>query len=132
MSGCRTGGMGLCAGAVFLGLAGCDGGGSRRYAVSGEVKFPGKPLDQGAITFVAQDPALGSGGGAQIKGGHDDIPAAHGLLPGKYRVMITGTSSACGISPRARGSSTPPRRTPACASFRSPEGEPQAAWHRET
>jgi hypothetical protein len=34
--------------------------------------------------------------------------------------------------PQARGSSTPPRRTTPCASPRSPEGEPQAAWHIET
>jgi hypothetical protein len=31
-----------------------------------------------------------------------------------------------------KGSSTPPRRTTPCASFRSPEGELQAAWHIET
>jgi hypothetical protein len=101
MSGWRTGWMWLCAGAVFIGLAGCDGGGSRRYAVSGEVKFQGKPLDQGAITFVAQDPSLGSGGGAQIKAGHYDIPAAHGLLPGKYRVMITSATPGAAPDPDA-------------------------------
>jgi hypothetical protein len=92
MSRCRTGWTLFCAGAVFASLAGCDAGGSRRYAVSGEVKFQGKPLDQGAITFLAQDAALGSGGGAQIKDGHYDIPAAHGLLPGKYRVMVTSAT----------------------------------------
>jgi hypothetical protein len=58
-------------------------------AVSGEVKFQGKPLDQGAITFLADDPSQGSGGGAPIKDGRYSIPAQHGLLPGRYKVMIT-------------------------------------------
>jgi len=70
-------------------LAGCAGGEAKRYAVSGVVKWRGKPLDQGAITFLAEDPALGSGGGDMIKDGRYSIPAKQGLLPGRYKVMIT-------------------------------------------
>jgi len=87
----------LCACAVLAGVAGCQGGGPQRYAVSGEVKFQGRPLDQGAVTFLAQDPSLASGGGAMIKDGRYSIPAEHGLLPGKYRVMVT--SAAPGAPP---------------------------------
>ena len=36
----------LCACAVVAGLAGCGDSGPKRYAVSGEVKWRGKPLDQ--------------------------------------------------------------------------------------
>jgi hypothetical protein len=71
-----------------VGVTGC-GGEAKRLAVSGEVKFQGKPLDQGAITFLADEPSLGSGGGAPIKDGRYSIPAQHGLLPGRYKVMVT-------------------------------------------
>jgi hypothetical protein len=74
---------------LVAGLAGCAGGDAKRLAVSGEVKFQGKPLDQGAITFLADDPSLSSGGGAMIKDGRYSIPAQHGLLPGRYKVMVS-------------------------------------------
>ena len=97
MRRCYSGLTLLCVCAVFVGVAGCQGGRPQRYAVSGEVKFQGKPLDQGAVTFLAQDPALASGGGALIKEGRYNIPADHGLLPGQYRVMVT--SAAPGAQP---------------------------------
>src|SRR5262245_32730160 len=74
---------------LVAGLAGCAGGQAKRCAVSGVVKWRGKSLDQGAITFLAEDPALGSGGGAMIRDGQYSIPAKHGLLPGRYKVMVT-------------------------------------------
>jgi hypothetical protein len=51
---------------MFAGVAGCQGGGPQRYAVSGEVKFQGKPLDQGAVTFgrFAEPTGLCAGKGA--------------------------------------------------------------------
>jgi hypothetical protein len=91
----------LCACTVFVGVAGCQGGGPNRYAVSGEVKFQGKPLDQGAITFLAQDPTLVSGGGAMIKDGRYNIPAEHGLLPGQYRVIVTSAAKGAPPDPDA-------------------------------
>lgn len=78
----------FCVCAVLAVQAGC-GGGPKRYAVSGEVKWRGRPLDQGAITFLPDDPSLGSSGGAVIKDGRYDIPARNGLLAGRYKVMIT-------------------------------------------
>lgn len=86
---------------VFAGLAGCGSGEPKRCAVSGEVKFQGKPLDQGAVTFLAEDPSLGSGGGAMIKDGRYSIPVQHGLLPGKYRVMVTSAAPGAPPDPAA-------------------------------
>jgi hypothetical protein len=77
----------LCACAVAAGLAGCSGG-PKRYAVSGEVKWRGQPLDQGSITFLPAAPSLGSSGGAAIKDGRYSLSARDGLLPGSYKVMI--------------------------------------------
>jgi hypothetical protein len=74
---------------LAAGLAGCAGGEAKRYAVSGVVKWRGQPLDQGAITFLAADPALGSAGGTMIKDGQYSIPAKEGLLPGRYKVLVT-------------------------------------------
>jgi hypothetical protein len=79
----------LCMCIVAAGISGCADSGPKRYAVSGVVKWQGKPLDQGAITFLAEDPATGSGGGAMIKDGQYSIPAKQGLLPGRYKVMVT-------------------------------------------
>jgi hypothetical protein len=78
----------LCGCAVAAGLAGC-GGGPRRYGASGVVKWQGRPLDQGAITFLPLDPAQGSSGGALIKDGRYSIPARQGLLPGRYKVTVS-------------------------------------------
>jgi hypothetical protein len=75
--------------AVAAGLAGCAGGGPQRYAVSGEVKWRGKPLDHGGIIFLPDDPSLGASGGSAIKDGRYSIAAKQGLLPGRYKVMIT-------------------------------------------
>jgi hypothetical protein len=79
----------LCACAAVAGMAGCADGGPKRYAVSGEVKWRGKPLDQGGVIFLPEDPSLGSSGGANVKDGRYSIPAQNGLLPGRYKVMIT-------------------------------------------
>lgn len=79
----------LCVCLVAAGMCGCADSRPKRYAVSGEVKWKGKPLDQGAITFLAEDPALGSSGGAMIKDGQYSIPAAQGLLPGRYKVAVS-------------------------------------------
>jgi hypothetical protein len=79
----------LCA-CLLVGLCGCADGKPKRYAVSGDVKWQGKPLDQGAILFLAEDAALGIGG-APIKDGQYQIPAEQGLRPGHYKVMISSS-----------------------------------------
>ena len=79
----------LCVCAIAVALSGCADSGPKRYAVSGEVKWRGKPLDRGGIIFLPQDSSLGSSGGAVLKDGRYTIPAQKGLLPGQYKVMIT-------------------------------------------
>jgi hypothetical protein len=85
---------------VAAALAGCDGG-PKRYGVSGEVKWQGRPLDQGAITFLPADPSLAAGGGAPIKNGRYSIPARHGLLPGRYKVRVTAADPSNAPDPNA-------------------------------
>lgn len=85
----RTRLLGVCL--VLAGLVGCLDSKPKRYGVSGEVKWQGKPLDQGGIVFVAADPTLASGGGDMIRDGRYSIPAKEGLLPGRYKVIITSS-----------------------------------------
>jgi hypothetical protein len=82
-------------------MAGCAADGPKRYAVSGEVKLRGQPLDHGAVTFLPEDPALGANGGAVIKNGRYSIPAQNGLLPGRYKVIITSADRSGVIDPDA-------------------------------
>jgi hypothetical protein len=78
----------LCWWVVAFNVAGCADSGSKRYAVSGVVKWQGKPLDQGVITFLPEDSSVGSGGGDMIQNGQYSIPAKQGLLAGRYKVTI--------------------------------------------
>jgi hypothetical protein len=77
----------LCLGIGIAGILGCADGKPKRYAVSGQVKFQGKPLDQGGITFLGEDLGHGTGWSA-IKDGRYSIPAKEGLLPGRYKVAV--------------------------------------------
>src|SRR5262245_63510065 len=79
----------VCACAVVAGLVGCADRGPKRFAVAGEVKWRGKPLDHGGVIFLPEDSSLGSSGGAVIKDGRYSIPAASGLLAGRYKVIVT-------------------------------------------
>jgi hypothetical protein len=72
---------------VIVGVFGCADGKPKRYSVSGDIKWQGKPLDQGGITFLGEDLALGTGW-ASIKDGKYSIPAKEGLLAGRYKVMV--------------------------------------------
>ena len=56
--------------------------------MSGTVKYKGTPLANGSITFTP-DGGSGSLGGATIKDGAFEMPAASGLLAGKYKVSIS-------------------------------------------
>jgi hypothetical protein len=78
----------FCVCIIAVGMSGCAGGETKRYAVSGVVKWQGKLLDYGAITFLAEGPATGTGG-AMIKDGEYSIPAKQGLLPGRYKVTVS-------------------------------------------
>ena len=79
----------FCACALVIGPCGCDAG-PKRYGVSGEVRYKGKPLDHGGIIFLPESPTAGAdSGGDNIKNGKYAIPAKKGLLPGRYKVLIT-------------------------------------------
>jgi hypothetical protein len=90
--------LGIC---FLVCLAGCAGGAVKRCGISGTVKWMGKPLDQGAILFLAEDPALGSGGGAMISNGQYSIPAKQGLLPGRYKVSVSSADPKKALDPNA-------------------------------
>lgn len=78
---------------VLLGLLaimiGCGPNYGGRQEIKGTIKLKGQPLDQGQISFT---PISGDGAtkeGALIANGEYHIDRAHGLMPGKYRVLIT-------------------------------------------
>jgi hypothetical protein len=73
----------------LLNLAGCSGDNLPREAVSGSVTIDGNPLKSGAITFVPNGPDIPSQGGTPVVDGKYSIPRAQGLVPGKYKVVIS-------------------------------------------
>src|SRR5205814_5574303 len=91
----------LCACAVVAGLAGCADSGPKRYAVSGEVKWRGKPLDHGGISFLREDSSLGSSGGGVVKDGRYSIPAKGGVLAGRHKVMVASADPSEAPDPEA-------------------------------
>ena len=67
-------------------LTGC-GSGPKRQKVSGTVTYKGVPIPNGSVTFLnGQKIAVG---GAPIKDGVFEIPAASGLLAGSYLVSVS-------------------------------------------
>ncbi len=100
----------LCAVAVSaLLLVGCtppDG----RVAVQGTVQFNGKPLDSGTIQFHPLDTAGPSSfAGGEVTDGKFTVPAAQGLYPGKYKVMISSPDAVM-KDPGVPGESGPPAK----------------------
>jgi hypothetical protein len=73
----------------LLNLAGCSEDDLPREAVSGSVTLDGNPLNSGVITFVPNGPDIPSQGGAPVVDGKYSIPRAQGLVPGKYKVVIS-------------------------------------------
>jgi hypothetical protein len=84
--------------AITIAIVGCgDDGLGKRYSVSGNVTYNGKPVDTASISFhpkVSQDPKAESRGATGIvkngyytlsTGGGDD-----GAFPGEYDVSISG------------------------------------------
>jgi hypothetical protein len=68
---------------------GCGGDNLPREGVSGSVSVEGKPLKSGVITFVPNGPDIPTQGGASIVDGKYSIPRAQGLVPGKYKVVLS-------------------------------------------
>jgi hypothetical protein len=59
-----------------------------REAVSGAVSIEGKPLKTGLITFLPSEDVPTQGGAAVVEGKYS-IARNQGLVPGKYRVVIS-------------------------------------------
>lgn len=79
---------GLCA--VALGLAGCGPNYGGKVEVKGKVILKGTPVKDGIIKFIpVMEGVDQSESGAQIVNGEYDIPAASGLKPGKYKVVLS-------------------------------------------
>jgi hypothetical protein len=68
-------------------VLGCSKSSNGRVAVSGGVTLDGEALDTGVITFFSPQKQVSSAGAA-IMAGQFNIPADHGLLPGRYSVAI--------------------------------------------
>jgi len=80
----RVRGLRLAGALLLLAIAGCR---PAPQGVQGTVTLDGQPLDEAAIHFVP----VGQPGrktGCEIRQGAFELPAADGLLPGKYRVEI--------------------------------------------
>jgi len=69
-------------------LCGCSKG-TGRLAVKGSVSFKGLPLPHGNIQFFPLEEGKGESAGAMISKGEFVIPADKGMLPGKYKVVIS-------------------------------------------
>jgi hypothetical protein len=71
-------------------LTGCgDGDKLPREAISGGVTVEGTPLKSGLITFIPNEDNTPTQGGGVVLEGKYSIPRNQGLVPGKYRVVIT-------------------------------------------
>jgi hypothetical protein len=79
----------LLAALVAAMAVGCTNDYGGRQEVKGTVKLKGAALDTGTIEFVPLDGDRATQGGAVIGNGSYSIPRASGLMPGKYRVIIT-------------------------------------------
>jgi hypothetical protein len=80
---------------VVVGCGSDDTGLSRRYSVSGTVKYKGEPVPKGSITF---EPTTASGRHAYgfIENGAYSLSTSgasgEGALPGDYKVVIIATT----------------------------------------
>jgi len=70
-------------------MIGCGGDGLPRQAVSGSISLNGKPLKSGVVNFVPQSADMPTQSGAAVIEGKYSITRATGLVPGKYKVVIS-------------------------------------------
>ena len=75
--------------AITMLAAGCGQNYGGRQEVKGTIKLKGQPLDQGQITFMPLSGDRSTQEGSLIADGSYLIDRAHGLMPGKYKVIIT-------------------------------------------
>jgi hypothetical protein len=75
---------------VMPGMGGCGGPDDLpREAVSGSVSVDGNPVKVAVITFLPDSADVPTQGGGTVTDGKYSIPRAQGLVPGKYRIVIT-------------------------------------------
>ncbi len=74
---------------LMFGVVGCGGDNLPREAISGTVTVDGKPLKAGVITFVPNAPDIPTQAGAAVVEGKYTIERAQGLVPGKYKVVVS-------------------------------------------
>lgn len=80
---------------ITVAITGCDSttDGPKRFDVSGNVTFDGKPVDYGSITFTPDTSKQNSGpqGTAKIRDGkYDTSNDGRGVVGGPHQVIITG------------------------------------------
>jgi hypothetical protein len=74
----------------LLNIVGCgDGDSLPREAVSGTVAVEGKPLKTGLITFLPASSEVTTQGGGPVVEGKYTVSRNQGLVPGKYKVVIS-------------------------------------------
>jgi len=79
----------LTAAVLAVALAGLAGCGSSNVAVKGTVKFDGKPIDDGTITFVPETEDGRKFASTVIKDGSYAFDSKNGPAAGKYKVQFT-------------------------------------------
>ncbi|WP_339733279.1 hypothetical protein [uncultured Gimesia sp.] len=83
---------------VLLNTSGCGDGRPARATVTGNISYNGKPLSIGSLVFIP----IGGGPPAQGKVNREGIYEMgtfeddDGVIPGKYKVMITALTSSGG------------------------------------
>ncbi|QDS87288.1 hypothetical protein EC9_14660 [Rosistilla ulvae] len=77
---------------VLLFLVGCGPQNTLgRLPVKGTVTLDGAPLESGSIQFESQASDTPLNSGSVIEAGKYEIPAEAGLLPGKFKVLISSS-----------------------------------------
>jgi hypothetical protein len=110
--------------AVAASTVGCGGADELpRQAVSGAVQFEGRPLKSGMIQFQPDSPDATTAAGAGIVDGSYSIVRSQGLVPGKYKAMITSTSPSPEPARTSEpGDPSPPAREPIPTKYNSNSG----------
>jgi hypothetical protein len=75
--------------AVAVSFAGCGPNYGGRQEIKGTIKLKGQPLDQGQITFIPISGDASTKEGSLITNGVYRIERQFGLMPGRYKVIIT-------------------------------------------
>ncbi len=77
---------------VLASCGGSDDGLGKRYPVSGQVTYNGKPLEKGEISFIPEDAKKNAGASGRIENGTYSLSTGgegDGAQVGSYKVTIT-------------------------------------------